>query len=206
MALSYPLTPPAALKTCKVTIYRDTKTGITESEFTYQAQVQVGQGQRWRMDAEMPPMSRADAEEVVSFLIGLNGREGTFLLGDNANKTARGVGTGTPKVEGASQTGYDLNTDGWTAQTAGILKAGDWIQLGTAATSRLYKVMVDANSNTAGEATLTLWPRLRSSPADNATIVVSSPVGLWRLADASFGYSIDLAKFYGVNLSAVEAL
>ncbi len=106
-------------------------------------------------------------------------------------------------VNGASQTGYDLVTDGWQASQTGIMLAGDWLQLGTGNTSRLYKVMADANSDASGNATLTLWPKLRSSPADNDAITVSSPKGRFMLAQ-DIDWSIDEAHIYGLNFSAVE--
>jgi len=136
----------------------------------------------------------------------MNGQYGTFLLGDPANTAPRGVGTGTPLVKGGSQTGDSLITDGWTNSTTGILKAGDWIQLGSGSSSRLHKVLDDVNSDSGGNATLTIWPSLRSSPADNAVITVNSPKGQWRLATNEMQYSIDEASVYGITFACVEAL
>lgn len=159
----------------------------------------------WMADINLPRMTRAQAEPWVAALLSLNGREGSFLLGDTANKTARGTATGVPLVKGASQTGASLITDGWTAGVTGILKAGDWFQLGAGTTARLYKVLVDANSNGSGEATLDIWPKLRSSPADNAALVVSSPMGRFMLAN-NIDWSVDHAKAYGLSFQAVEDL
>lgn len=156
-------------------------------------------------DIQLPPMGRDAAEAWVAALVSLNGLEGSFLLGDTANTIPRGTATGTPLVKGGSQTGYDLVTDGWTAGVTGIMKAGDWLQLGSGSSSRLYKVMADANSNGSGEATLTLWPKLRSSPADNAAITISSPKGRFMLAQ-DIEWSIDEAKVYGLSFLAVEDL
>lgn len=108
-------------------------------------------------------------------------------------------------VNGASQTGYDLITDGWLASQTGILKAGDWLQLGTGTNARLYKVILDVDSNSSGQATLTLWPKLRTSPADNQAIIVSSPVGKFMLA-TEHEWSIDEAHIYGMSFSAMEDL
>jgi len=151
-------------------------------------------------------MKRADAEQVVAFLLKMNGVYGTFLLGDKANPATRGVGTGTPLVNGASQTGDELITDGWTADTTGILKAGDWIQLGSGSSTRLYKVLDDVNSDGSGNATINIFPSLRSSPDDDATITVSNTQGLWRLASNETEYSIDNMSIYGMTFACVEAL
>ena len=205
MPISYPLNFPA-VGIRNVTIRARSVVGLNASPFTGQQQVYKHQGQWWEMEVTLPPMKRADAEQVAAFLVKLNGRFGTFTFGDPLNTAPRGVGTGTPLVNGAGQTGTDLVTDGWTPDTTGILKAGDWIQLGSGATSRLHKVLDDVNSDGSGNATLTLFPDLRSSPADNAAITVSSPKGLWRLAANEVDYSIDEASIYGMTFACVEAL
>lgn len=205
MATSFPITLPTSPTSRSIVIHKRSAVGMAASPFTYQAQTYVWSGQVWLADIMLPPMPRAQAEPWVAALSSLNGREGSFLLGDTANKTARGVATGTPLVKGASQTGSDLVTDGWTNGVTGILKAGDWVQLGSGSTARLYKVLVDANSNGSGEATLTLWPKLRSSPADNAALTISSPMGRFMLAE-DIDWSIDTAKTYGLSFQAVEDL
>jgi hypothetical protein len=150
-------------------------------------------------------MKRADAEYWVAFLLKLNGPFGTFLLGDPLGATARGVATGTPLVNGGSQVGNELITDGWTTSQTGILRAGDYIQIGSGATAQLYKILDDVNSDGSGNATLTIWPSLRSSPADEAVITVSSPKGNFRLTTQP-SWDIDEASIYGMTFGAREAL
>lgn len=205
MALSYPLSLPS--KGPRRLQWRAGSTvGVSTSPFTAEDQVYVHQGEWWECDVTLPPMKRADAEPWVGFLLGLNGREGTFLLGDSANTAPRGVGTGTPLVKGGSQTGKTLETDGWTAGQTGILKAGDWFQLGSGSSARLHKVVQDADSDGSGNATLEIWPRLRSSPADNAALTVSSPKGLFRLLSNQREWSLELAAVYGISFSCREDL
>lgn len=205
MAYTYPLTfPSIGIKS--INIRARTVVGASASPFTGQQQVYKHQGQWWEMEVTMPPMKRDEAEQVAAFLLKMNGKYGTFLLGDPANTSPRGVGTGTPLVSGGSQTGDQLLTDGWTTSTTGILKAGDWIQLGTGSATRLYKVLDDVNSDASGIATLNIFPSLRQSPADNAEVVVSSPKGQWRLATNETNFSIDEASIYGITFACVEAL
>ena len=179
---------------------------VSSSPFTGQQQIYKHPGQWWEAEISLPPLKRDEAEQVAAFLIKLNGQYNTFLLGDPANAAPRGVGTGTPVVQGGSQTGTSLVTDGWTTSTTGILKAGDWIQLGSGSATRLHKVLDDVNSDGSGAATLNIWPALRSSPSDNATITVNSPKGIWRLASNEVNYSIDEASVYGITFACVEAL
>jgi hypothetical protein len=205
MAITYPISFPS-LGIRSMNIRARSVVGFSASPFTGQQQVYKHQGQWWEAEVTLPPMKREDAEQIAAFLLKLNGQYGTFLLGDPANTVPRGVGTGTPLVYGASQTGSELVTDGWTTSTTGILKAGDWIQLGSASASRLYKVLNDVNSDASGIATLDIWPNLRSSPADNAQITVIAPKGQWRLASNEVNYSIDEASIYGITFACVEAI
>lgn len=205
MAISYPVNFPA-VGIRSMTIRARNVVGISASPFTGQQQVYKHQGQWWESEVTLPPMKRADAEQVVAFLISLSGRFGTFLLGDNANTSPRGVGTGTPLVNGGGQTGDTLITDGWTTSQTGILKAGDWIQLGSGAGTRLHKVLEDANSDGSGNATFTLWPNLRLVPSNDDPLIVSSPKGIWRLSSNETEFSIDEASIYGITFACIEAL
>ena len=205
MAITYPLAFPSQCAK-EITIRAKTIVGFSSSPFTGQQQVYKHQGQWWEAEMSFPPMKREKAEELAAFLLKLNGRYGTFLMGDPANTSPQGIGTGTPLVRGAGQTGSELITDGWTPDTQNILKAGDWIQLGSAGTSRLYKVLDDVDSNSSGIATLTLFPSLRSSPTDNAVITIDNPVGQWRLSTNDIDYTIKTGQFYGITLACMEAL
>jgi hypothetical protein len=205
MAISYPVAfPDLGIKSMNIRAMN--VVGMSQSPFTGQQQVYKHQGQWWEMEVTLPPMKRAEAEQIAAFLLKLNGRYGTFTLGDPANTAPRGVGTGTPLVNGGSQTGNSLLTDGWTTSTTGILKAGDWIQLGSGSASRLHKVLSDVNSDSSGAASIDIWPNLRSSPSDNAQITVIAPKGVWRLASNDVNYSIDEASIYGITFACVEAL
>lgn len=205
MAITYPLSLPTTAGIAKVRLTANDIVGISQSPFTASQQVYKYPGQFWEADVTLPAMKRADAEYWVTFLMKLNGPFGTFLLGDPLGATARGVATGTPLVNGGSQVGNELVTDGWTVSQTGILKAGDYIQLGSGATAQLYKVLDDANSDGSGNATFTIWPSLRSSPSDNATITVSAPKGNFRLTTPA-AWDIDEASIYGMTFGAREAL
>jgi len=206
MAITYPVSFPASIGFANLNIRARTVVGVNASPFTGQQQVYRHQGQWWEAEVSLPPMKRADAEQAIAFLLKMNGQYGTFLLGDKANPSTRGVGTGTPLVNGASQTGDELITDGWTVSTTGILKAGDWIQLGSGSTTRLYKVLDDVNSDGSGNATINIFPNLRSSPDDDAAITVSNTQGLWRLVSNETEYSIDNMSIYGMTFACAEAL
>tara|TARA_R100000329_G_scaffold50992_1_gene47083 strand:- start:8918 stop:9550 length:633 start_codon:yes stop_codon:yes gene_type:complete len=209
MAISYPLTLPTVSGIATVTFRATNVTAISMSPFTFKQQVVSHAGQRWEAEVSMPPMSRADAEEWISFLVSLRGQLGTFTLGDPSGATARGSASsapGTPLVNGASQTGGSLAIDGCPASATGYLKAGDYIQLGSGSSATLHKILQDVNTLSGGDVTVDLWPHIRTAPADNSTVVVSNAEGLFRLSQNQTSWSIDEATIFGVTFACVEAV
>tara|TARA_Y100001973_G_C5201836_1_gene338397 strand:+ start:94 stop:714 length:621 start_codon:yes stop_codon:yes gene_type:complete len=206
MAISYPLTLPSHTGIQNITLRAVNTVGMSMSPFTYQQQVVAHAGQRWEVDVTLPAMNRADAEQWVAFLVSLRGRFGTFTLGDPVGASPRGSAGGTPLVNGASQTGGTLNIDGCTASQTGWLKAGDYIQLGSAGSATLHKVLADADSNGSGEVALDIWPYIRTAPSDNATVVVTNTIGRFRLADNEQNWSIRETALYGITFGGVEAV
>lgn len=203
MAITWPLALPATpAAPARVRMRALAVVGVSVSPFTFARQTYAHQGQRWQADLELPPMARADAEVWVAFLLSLNGREGTFTMGDPANVAPRGAIGGTPLVKGASQTGTTLLIDGCTAGVTDWLKVGDMIQLGSGASARLHKVLADVDTNGSGEASLDLWPAIRTAPADNAALVVAAPVGVWRLASNEMAWDVGAALQYGITIVA----
>lgn len=193
-------TTPAPLR---VELTYLTNVAVAESVFTFQAQKQVHPGKKWLATITLPPMKRADAQVWDGFFTSLNGPEGTFYLGDPKAETPLGYAGGTPKVNGASQVGGSLVTDGWDASITGILKAGDWLQI----SNRLYKVKQDVNSDGSGNATIDIFPDVRSpAPADNETIITQSCVGIFQLIENTvplFAYGPE--GVYEISFQAVEA-
>lgn len=204
MSITYPLSLPLT-NLSRVQFSFDSVVGVSESPFTSEQQVYAHQGGKWRAQVDLVPMRRADAEQWVAFFLALNGREGTFLMGDPVNTTPRGSWSGTPLVRGGGQSGRVLVLDGF--DPFATVKAGDWLQLGTGSTSHLYKATQDQIADSGGEIHLPIWPRLRAAPSDNDAVVYTSAKGLWRLASAGVSWSLEPAALYaGMSFEAVEAL
>lgn len=111
-----------------------------------------------------------------------------------------------PFVNGASQTGASLVIDGASPDEVGYLLPGDYIQLGSGATATLHKVLEQVDTDSSGNATLTLWPHIRTAPADNAAVTIGNTVGRWRLASKESSWSVNEASIYGISFTAMEAV
>lgn len=206
MSISYPISLPAAFAVAKLTLRANSTVGESVSPFSAEQQLYVHQGQWWEAEVQLPPMrDRGDAEDVLAAFLSLRGKEGSFLL-PAPNTAPRGAGGGTPVVDGAGQTGLTLAVRGGPLSTTGWLKAGDWLQLGSGSATRLHKVLVTANTDGSGECTLDLWPRLRSSPADGATVTISACQGLFGLASNRLDYDIGQGMVYGFAFACRERL
>jgi hypothetical protein len=196
MAISYPLTPPAAIRIASLRFSAISAVARNISPFTFSSQSYNWTGTMLSGDVECPPMNRADAEELIGFLI--MAARGTFYFRDYANGTQRGNMSSNPKLDGA----HVANTTTITIDGgSGSWAVGDYIQLGTGSSSKLHKI-TKANTATSYE----IFPLLRTNYADDAAIVYSNAVGVFRLGTTTCDWSIDTAKKYGLNFSIFEAI
>ncbi|MCA3248593.1 MAG: hypothetical protein ING19_20855 [Azospirillum sp.] len=208
MPVSYPLTlpPPGP---ASVEFGPRSVVAVVESPFTLTQETQEFPGQAWMARVVVGPVTgNAWLAPWRAFFTGLNGKQGTFLLGDPIGIAPRGVATGTPLIDGTQAAGSKtLATKGWTASVSNILRAGDYLQIGSGATTRLYMLTTDANSDGTGRATLDIWPSLRREGAiNNAALVTASPRGTFRLASNVNLWRLE-APFRGsFSFDAIEAL
>jgi len=194
MAISYPLSLPTNVGMASIELRARNTVAVSMSPFTYKQQTHSYDGQMWEADVTLPPMNRDDAESWVSFLMSLKGRAGTFLLYDPSAKSARGTATS------ATVTG-SAGDDSLSVVMTGTLKAGDYIQIGSASDATLHKVLVDQD----GDGTLEVWPKLRKDRASVA-VDLTSASGLFRLASNETAWSVDNASFFGISFGATEVV
>lgn len=147
-------------------------------------------------------------------MLGTIGNVDTFMS-QNVQTHTVGVATGTPLVNGGSQTSayadvkntmtQTLNTDGWTNSTTGILKAGDVFTIAgvyavnpvTKATLpflRQFTVTADANSGAStGPAALTIYPAIITSGAfQNCSAAPADNAAITVLGTGGTGYRQNL--------------
>lgn len=193
--ITYPLTLPDTIGIAGIELQAMNAVALSESPFTYRQQVLTYPGQRWVASVSLPTLRRDIMAPWKAFLTALKGQTGTFLLGD-PDYADGPQGT----VSSCVLTGTAGSGSPTVVMTGGLL-AGDYIQLGTGATSRLHQVLQDQT----GDGTLEIWPNLRASYTSAAVTTVNAR-GVFRLASNSAAWSVDNRNAYTINFSAVEVI
>lgn len=158
----------------------ETNTMTFTSPLTKTVQRLVLGGSRWVWTFSLPAMNRDKAALWKAFLDQLEGQGNTFNGYDPDCLAPRGYGAGggTARVNGGSQTGSSLITDGWPASKV-VLKAGDMFSVN----DELKRCTADVTSDGSGNATISFKPPIRTSPADNTALVLEKPTCTMILAD-----------------------
>tara|TARA_Y100000004_G_scaffold195630_1_gene263188 strand:+ start:4826 stop:5440 length:615 start_codon:yes stop_codon:yes gene_type:complete len=203
MTVSYPLTMPTTPAFVSQQWSTIRGTGISESPFTGGQQTVEFAYAKWKAVLTLPPMRRPQASAWTAFFAKLHGRRGTFLLGDQdakvpqINKITAGTITGSVTLSANADIGDTvLNISGTTA-----FKAGDYIQLGSSSSARLYIVVEDQG----GGSTIQVEPKLKTAAQTGATITYDSPKGLFRMDSNELMWDTNAVSVYGISFSCTEA-
>lgn len=168
---------------------------MSESPFTYSQQVIRHTGDRWEASVVIPSTQRDLAEPWVAFLLRCKGPVNTFNLGDPSGSTQQG-NIVDMRISGSQ--GADSVT---VTATSGTIKAGDYFQVGTGSSAKLYKALNDASNGS----TLDIFPRLRSA-ASTTSVDLTAPVGTFRLATSVSEWEINNAGFFGIQFECIEVI
>lgn len=208
MAITYPLALPTHTGLASIELRAMNAVAYSRSPFTFAGQVHAYTGKAWQADISLPAMKRSDAEQWVAWLISLKGQLGTFYLGDPLATTPLGSARNSDGilVDGAVSSGDTIDIDGAPTSQTDYLKAGDYLQIGTGTSRQLFKVLADVDTDGTGSATVDVWPNVRTTIADNASVTVESTQGVFRLASNEQAYSINEASIYGISFGAIEAI
>jgi len=179
---------------------------VVESPFTKQQQIQPWPGaDAWDATVTLPPMPVAKAWPWEGFLAELRGKANVFQLGDpRAANGPQGSAAGAPvaATSGAANlpSTTALVTRGWAASAFRLLLPGDQLQIGY----RLHRICEIVNSDSGGNATLSIWPSLRETPADGAPVILAAPLGLFRLASNRRVIHASPARLTSLSFQCVE--
>lgn len=153
-------------------------------------------GNRWKVALSFEDLFDSDRALMQAFLAQVQATANNFYLEDHSY-TRRADGTGTPLVNGGSQSGNQLVTDGWSGTYA--MRSGDFFEVN----GELKMCVADA-AISAGAATIDFVPELRSSPSDDAAITISNPKGVFRLVSNESSWSNRSPSISSFTFEAVE--
>lgn len=205
MSGSYP-TSPVPIKTT----LRSIQPTFISASHALNAQRRTRNAQRFALTLAYPARMGWDTfAPLWAFMMAQKGRAESFTFTlPTSIMPARGSWSGTPLVNGASQTGDSIDLDGFTASQTGVAKAGDLVRFGTG--KKVYTVTADANSNVSGEATVSIQPPLLESPGDGDAVSVHKSAGGidFSVALGSDELQIDLNHCvkYGIQVDLVEVV
>lgn len=207
-APSYPLTMPVTPAPVASRFAIRRAVAMAQSPFTGQQQVYEWPMALWVAEIKLPPMKRETAAAWQSFFMQLHGRRGTFLLGDPDAKNPRGAISlsATPTLNTAVAIGdYDVSIAG-VGNSIVAFKAGDYIQIGSAATAKLYMITADATSNGSGVVSVSVEPTIKAAASGGAAVTFISPKAVFRMDSNELSWDADHVSKYGITFSATEAL
>lgn len=207
MAPSYPLSLPTAPAFAKAKWGLNRRVAVSESPFTGNQQTYEFSYALWSATLSLPPMRRTQAAQWEAFMLKLRGQKGTFLLGNPDAKEPQGTVTGAITLSSAASVGDDsLSIQTTQNSEVGIFKAGDYLQLGSAGTSKLYVVVDDATSNSSGVVGVNIEPEIKADVASGETVVYSNPKGVFRMTTSELGWDTNEVSTYGISFACIEAL
>jgi len=186
---------PTVIGIAQITLRARQTVVTSESPFTYKQQVIRHTGDRWEASVTIPSVQKDLAEPWVAFLLRCKGPVNTFNLGDPNMKTKQG------NIVGMTITGSAGDDSVTVGATSGDIKAGDYFQVGTGSSAKLYKALNDAGDTD----TLDIFPRLRANASDTS-VDLTAPEGTFRLAQPVTEWSINNAGAYGIQFECVEVI
>lgn len=208
MAITYPRDLPSTPGIRSQRFRLEFNTIVHRSPISRLKQSVKRPGHIWRGFYEFGLVTAEQAREMKAWLATMEGETKTFLGHDMANRLPSGIadtGSDTPLVNGVSQTGNTLITDGWRNNGNGLLEPGDYFQIGNTGTAIQLKQCVETlNSNVTGDATISFEPALHNSPADGAVIIFDNPVGVFYLETPDNGADTQVDGFTRFAFSFME--
>ena len=177
---TFPIAVPQLPSSGNIEIGFNTIVGVSRSPYTGSRQTfRYPAGEWLTATIDLPPMKECLARTWCAWLALLRGQDGTFLAGDTSLPWPRGSINGTPVVDGAVVAmALTLPTRGWARNASLVLRSGDWVQLGSGLTQRLYMNLLDVNSDDSGNAVLNIFPCIRpEGAADGQQLVVANTQG-----------------------------
>jgi hypothetical protein len=158
-------------------------------------------GNRFKLAVSFPPMPSKDRGRI---LIGRVIRGKTEGLRMEVPLLSFKPGSpGSPKVNGAGQSGRSLVVDGLTPNYT--VREGQWLSILHDDRHYLHNVDAEVTANGSGQATLSISPMLRIEPDDNDEVHLARPMIEGFIMGEEWRWEMSLEHNMGIEFEIQEA-
>ena len=198
MSGTFPTSPAASSVTIKS--IEPTLVSVTQN---LKRQVRRRGGQRWQLDVEFPPMTRAEFAPIYAFAVKQQGQFETFTYTPPVISTTQGDVSESPVVNGAVSVGASQATlDGFSSAQSGIIKAGDFFKF--SGHTKVYMATADVDFVGSGTTSINFAPNLLNAVSNDETITIASvPFTVAFTQDIS-QFNTDATALFGFTMSLIE--
>jgi len=159
--------------------------------------------QRWKFTVGYQNLTRAEFAPILAFITKQRGAKETFTITPPKIKDALGSETTTISVNGIHAVGDNtIAIDGFNADSAGSLKAGDFLKF--ASHTKIYMVVADVTPSS-NAATVTIEPPLIEALADDSTVTYDDVSFTVYLEGTVQTYDLGINDLYNYEFDVCEA-
>jgi len=159
--------------------------------------------QRWKFTVGYQNLTRAEFAPVLAFITKQRGAKETFTIKPPKIKDALGSETTTISVNGIHAVGDNtIAIDGFNADSAGSLKAGDFVSF--ASHTKVYMVVADVTPSS-NAATVTIEPPLITALANDSTVTYDDVAFTVYLTGTVQTYNLGINDLYNYEFDVCEA-
>jgi len=159
--------------------------------------------QRWKFTCRYTNLTRAEFAPIFAFITKQRGSKETFTITPPNLKNALGSETTTISVNGAHTAGDNtIAIDGFNADSAGSLKAGDFLKF--ASHTKVYQVVSDVTPSS-NAATVTIEPPIIEALGNNEVVTYDSVAFTVYLTSSVQSYSMGINNLYNYEFDVCEA-
>jgi len=159
--------------------------------------------QRWKFTCRYTNLTRAEFAPIFAFITKQRGSKETFTISPPNLKNALGSETTTISVNGAHTAGDNtIAIDGFNADSAGSLLAGDWISF--SGHTKIYQVSADVTPSS-NAATVSISPPIIEALGNNEVVTYDAVAFTVYLTSSVQSYSMGINNLYNYEFDVCEA-
>ena len=159
--------------------------------------------QKWKFTCKYTHLTRAEFAPILAFITKQKGQKETFTVIPPTISDAQGSETTTISVNGAHTAGDNtIAIDGFNADSAGSLKAGDFIKF--SGHTKVYMVVADVTPSS-NAATVTIEPAIVENLSNDETVTYDDVPFTVYLESSVQQYSMGINDLYNYEFDVCEA-